>query len=103
MALAVFGTTVVVLARGIWKQRRGDDWQRALAVGLMLVVMAVLLHSLFDNFFLFDWHIGPAIGALVALMWIPTRRQEQPAPARWNNEEPVVGPATGPKPADTPS
>jgi len=101
VALAVFGTTVVVLAQGIWRQLRGDYWQCALAVGLMLVVMAVLSHSLFDNFFLFDWHVGPAIGALVAIMWIPTRRQQQPAP--WNKEELVVAPATGPRPADTPS
>lgn len=102
VALAVFGTTVVVLARGIMRQLQGDDQQRALAIGLVLVVMAVLSHAMFDNFFLFDWHVGPAIGALVALMWIPTRRREQPAPARSIKEELPIAPATGPKPADTP-
>ena len=84
VAVGVFGLFVYTLARGMWRGWRdarstaGD----ALAVGLLIAV--VLLHAMFDNFFLFDWHIGPAAATLVALLWpaaaAPADSPTPPAP-----------------------
>ncbi|MCI0436692.1 MAG: O-antigen ligase family protein, partial [Gemmatimonadetes bacterium] len=80
LALASFGGFLYWLARRIREGLRSGT-ERAFAVGTALLAIAVLLHAFFDNFFLFDWHVGPAAAGLLALLW--TGRATPPAePAR---------------------
>ncbi len=74
LCLFAFGAFLYALVRGLVERLRRADSERAYAFGIALLLTAVLLHAMFDNFFLFDWHVGPAAGGLMALMW--TRRRE---------------------------
>ncbi len=69
LALAAFGGFLYKLFERLWRRWRADDGDRGYALGIALLATAVMAHAMFDNFFLFDWHMGPASASLVALMW----------------------------------
>jgi hypothetical protein len=79
LCLVAFGAFLYAFVRNLAEHLRRTDSERTYAFGVGLLLVAVLLHAMFDNFFLFDWHVGPAAGGLMALMW--TRRREGDAGA----------------------
>lgn len=72
VTVGVFAGLLIQVGRGVRVQLGVPGSTRALAIGVTLLLGSVLAHAMFDNFFLFDWHVGPMAAMLVSLLWCGT-------------------------------